>query len=98
MQGGAFTVLPPRSSNTRLASRSTAYSAEALLVMGVCSLLAASAGQGQQWISHHQHPSHRTGATSMRANEFPTQAAEFGVLWLLHVLIVHTDIETCITP
>ena len=98
MQEGASTLLPPRSSITRLASRSTACSAEALLVMGVCSLLAASAGQGQQWISHHQHPSHRTGATFMQENEFPIQAAEFGVLWLLHLLNVHTDLGSCITP
>ena len=84
MQGAAFTLLPLNSSIPCLASRSTAYSAEVLMPMCVCSLLAASAGQGQQWISHHQHPSHRTGATSMLENEVAIQAAKVGILWLLH--------------
>ena len=75
MQGCAQTLLPAGSSIPRPASRSTAYSAEAPLLMSMCSPLAASAGQGLQWISRHQHPSHRTGATSILEVEVAIQAA-----------------------
>ncbi len=69
MQDGASTLLPPSSSISRLASCSTAYSAKVLLLMGVCSLLAASVEQDRQWMSHHQRPSHRIGATFMQEDE-----------------------------
>ena len=48
MQGDAFTLLPPGSSIPRPASLSTAFSAEAPLLVSVDSLLVASAGQGLQ--------------------------------------------------
>ena len=97
MQGNTFTLLPLNSSIPCPASRSTAYSAEVLLRMFVCSLLAASAGQGRQWISHHLHPSHRTGATSTLENEAAIQAAKNGILWLLHVLTGPVDTGACIS-